>query len=199
MTILVTGFGAFGNNDENPTKEILGLLPKSVYGNEIKTLLLPVVFDECFEVLKPVIEKEKPSIIINLGLAAGRTGITPERLAINLKDARIEDNKGNKPVDKEIITGAPLAYHSTLPLRKIESILKRKHLPVAISNSAGLYVCNNIMYHTLHYIDQFELDTLAGFIHIPLMSEQVTTDEKRFHMPLYDILEGIIDCIKTML
>lgn len=199
MKILVTGFGAFSTNDINPTEEILALLPQSIRGNEIVTVVLPVIFDECFEVLKPLIDKEKPGIIINLGLAAGRTAITPERVAINVKDSRVADNNGNTPFDETIVIDGDFALQSTLPLRRIESILKRKHLPVSISNSAGLYVCNNIMYHTLNYIKENNLEVQAGFIHIPLMSEQVKPDETRFNMPLYDILEGIIDSIKTML
>lgn len=199
LKIIVTGFGAFSTNDINPTLEVLSLLPQSIRGHEIKTVVLPVVFDECFDVLQPIIEQEKPQVIVNLGLAAGRTAITPERIAINLKDSTVADNEGNKPIDEVIIPSGDVALYSTLPLRKIESILKRKHLPVSISNSAGLYVCNNIMYHTLNYIKQNKLDVKAGFIHIPLMSEQVKQEDARFSMPLYDILEGIIDSIKTML
>lgn len=198
MKIIVTGFGPFGDNKTNPTKEILALLPKSIKGHKIVPLEVPVVFDLCFKTLEPLIEKEQPSIIINLGLASGRTAITPERIALNINDARIADNDGNAPVDQPIIPGAPLAYHSTLPLRKIESILTRKHLPVRISNTAGLYVCNNLMYHTLHYIKTNNLNIKAGFIHVPQSTEQ-KTDDKQFHMPLYDILEAIIDSIKTML
>lgn len=199
MKIIVTGFGAFGKNETNPTKEILSLLPKSMRGHPIIPVELPVVYDKCFDVLKPIIDKEKPGIIISLGLAAGRVAITPERLAINLKNAIIADNNGTICTDEPIIEGNDLALHSTLPLRKIESILKRKHLPVAISNSAGLYVCNNIMYHTLTYIKDNNLDTKAGFIHIPLMTEQMEENDNRFNMPLYDLLEAIIDSIKTML
>lgn len=199
LKILVTGFGAFSTNDINPTEEVVSLLPESIRGNKIITAILPVVFDECFEVLKPLIEKEKPDIIISLGLAAGRTALTPERVAININDSRVADNKGNMPFDESIIDGGEFALQTTLPLRRIESILKRKHLPVSISNSAGLFVCNNVMYHTLNYIKENNLDTKAGFIHIPLMSEQVKPNDTRFNMPLYDILEGIIDSIKTML
>lgn len=198
MKILVTGFEAFGDLDTNPTKEIVSLLPKSIKGHTVITSLLPVVFDECFDEVKNLIEKHNPKIVIHLGVAAGRKGITPERLAINMKDARISDNNGNQPLDETIIEGAPLAYHSTLPLRKIEDTLKRKHIPVHISNTAGLYVCNNIMYHTLHYINVNHLDIQSGFIHVPLMKEQENKHEF-FQMPLYDILEGIIDSIKTML
>lgn len=198
MKILVTGFEPFGVDKENPTQEIVGLLPKFIKGYELQTLVLPVVFDECFELVKNQLEKDEYKIVIHLGLAAKRKAITPERVALNIKDATIKDNVGNQPKDEPIIKGGNLALHSTLPLRKIESILKRKHLPVMISNSAGLYVCNNLMYHTLNYIKENNLNTLAGFIHVPYMSEQETNKDD-FTMPLYDMLEAIIDSIKTML
>lgn len=198
MKILITGFEAFGNIDDNPTKEVISLLPKSIKGHQIITKLLPVVFDDCFLEVKDIIDLEHPGIIIHLGVAEGRKAITPERVALNIKDARICDNNGNQPKDEKIIHDGDLALHSTLPLRKIETALAKKNIPVAISNSAGLYVCNNIMYHTLYYLKENEIDAKAGFIHVPLMDEQ---ENKRnaFSLPIYDILEAVIDSIKTML
>lgn len=199
MKVLITGFGRFGKNEHNPTKEVLQLLPKSIYGNKLIKVELPVIFDECFDYLKPIIEEEKPDAIFMLGLAGGRTAITPERIAINLKDSKITDNLGNCPTDEKISENGKIAYYSTLPLRKMEEILKQKHIPVSISNSAGLFVCNNIMYHVMEYIDQNSLDVKAGFIHVPFMDEQLEGNKEVFSLPLDTILEGVIDCIKTVL
>ena len=198
MKILITGFGAFLTNEENPTREILKLLPKTIKGHPLVTCELPVVFDECFDYLKPVIDNEKPDAIFMLGLAGGRKAITPERVAINMKDTTGSDNNGNLPKDEVIIKGGKNAYFSTLPLRKMESVLKEKHIPVSISNTAGLFVCNNIMYHVLSYIDHNGLDIKAGFVHVPFMDEQEKKEEA-FSLPLYDILEAVIDMLKTVL
>ncbi len=198
MKVIVTGFGRFLNNENNPTKEILRLLPKSIYGNEIIPIELPVIFDECFHYLRPFIKDIEPDAIIMLGLAGGRTGINPERIAINMMDASGPDNIGNKPKDQVIVKGGKNAYFSTLPLREIETKLKQKGIPITISNSAGLYVCNNIMYHVLNYIDQKGLNIKAGFIHVPYMDENKPND-KVFSMPLDVIHEAIIDSIKTVL
>lgn len=198
MKIIVTGFGRFLDNEDNPTKEVLKLLPKSIHGNKIITVELPVIFDECFDYLKPIIDDECPDAIIMLGLAAGRKAITPERIAINIKDGRKPDNIGYQPLDEAIHIDGPNAYFSTLPLRVIEKKLNEKKIPCQISNSAGLYVCNNIMYHVLHYIDQNDLDIKAGFIHVPFMTEQVTSNID-FSLPLDVILEAVIDSIKTIL
>ena len=198
MKIMVTGFGRFLDNKTNPTKEVLKILPKSIYGNKIQCVELPVIFDECFDYLRPIIDEFEPDAIIMLGLAGGRTAITPERVAINIKDSCKPDNIACQPTDEVIVNGGKNAYFSTLPLRKIEDRLIEKHLPVKISNSAGLYVCNNIMYHVLHYIDQNDLNIKAGFVHVPYMDEDKPNDDV-FSLPLDIIVEAVIDIIKTVL
>ncbi len=198
MNIIVTGFEPFLNNDINPTLEVLELLPKSIKGNDIITVKLPVLYDQCFEVLKPYIEKYKPGIIINLGLAANRKNICLERVALNVSNSNHEDNAGIMRIDETIVINAKNAYFSKLPLRKIYNTLNKKGIPVEISNTAGLYICNNLMYHVLHYININNLDTKAGFIHVPLMEEQVKSKLDN-SLPLVTILEGVIDSIKGTL
>jgi len=195
---MITGFGRFMNHESNPTKELLGLLPKSIHGHPLIKIELPVIFDECFDVLLEHVNKHKPDAILMLGLAAGRRAITPERVAINLKDASAPDNVGNQPHDTPIIAGAPDAYFSRLPLRRIEQRLQDKNIPVAISNSAGLYVCNNLFYHVMHHLDQVGSNAVAGFIHVPYMDEQDKPADA-FSLPLDRILEGIIDAIKCVI
>ncbi|MBN2605129.1 MAG: pyroglutamyl-peptidase I [Bacilli bacterium] len=198
MKILVTGFEPFLDNLENPSYELLGLLPKSIYGNEIIKVPLPVEFDRCFEVLKPYIDQHKPGIILNVGLAGGRKSISPERVAINVNDSINPDNVGYCPVDQVIIEHGENAYFSTLDIRNIINRLEQKNIPVHLSNSAGTYVCNNLMYHVLHYVKTNHLNCKAGFVHVPFMSEQVKTDDYQ-SLPIAVILEGIIDIIKACL
>lgn len=198
MRIMVTGFGRFLEHEENPTKELLTILPSSIKGHPITKIELPVIYDECFNVLKGFIGRDKPDIIVMLGLAGGRKAITPERIAINLKDSTIPDNVGNKPHNQVIVEGAPIAYYSRLPLYKIIDRIQTKNIPATISNSAGLFVCNNIMYHVLHYLDVNNLDTMAGFIHVPYMDE-MNKPEGAFSLPLHQIVEAIIDSIKVLI
>lgn len=198
MKVIVTGFGRFLDNEFNPTKEVLKALPDRIDAHEIYPIELPVIFDECFDYLKPFIQEIKPDVIIELGLASGRKAITPERVALNVKDARGPDNIGYQPKDEVIKSDGKNAYFSTLPLREIETILKGKNVPVSISNSAGLYVCNNIMYHVAYYIDQNNLDCLSGFIHVPISNELNTKDEV-FSLPQSTINEAVIDTIKIIL
>ena len=195
---MITGFGRFGKHQSNPTKEILKILPKSIYGHELIKVELPVIFDECFDYLKSFIDIHQPDVIFMLGLAGGSETIRLERVAVNMKDAQIPDNIGAKPQDEPIISSGKNAYFSTLPIRKMEAILKEKEIPVSISNSAGLYVCNNIMYHVLHSIDHNNKNTVAGFIHVPYMDEEKPNEED-FSLPLYTLNEAVIDCLKTVL
>lgn len=197
MKIIVTGFGRFLENETNPTKEIIKKLPKKIGENDIYPIELPVVFDECFIYLKPYIDEIKPDVIIMLGLAGGRTAITPERVALNLKDASGPDNKGYQPIDETIIENGRTAYFSTLPIRKIETLLKEKNIPVSISNSAGLYVCNNIMYHVLNYIETNKLSCKAGFIHVPYM-DSFKPKKEAFSLPLADIYDAIVEMLKSV-
>lgn len=195
MRIIVTGFGSFLSNETNPTEEIINKLPKTIEGNEIYTVLLPVVFDECFAVLKPEIDKVKPDVIILLGLAANRDAITPERVAINMKDSKGPDNNGYIPVDEIISKEGKDAYFSSLPIRDIVTNLTALGIPSKISNTAGLYVCNNIMYHVLEYIDHNELDIKAGFIHVPQKAKELSSKNGLSFAKIYD---SIIEIIKTV-
>lgn len=196
MKILVTGFGKFLDNETNPTREVINHLPNKIGNKEIYTVELPVVFDECFDYLKTYICEIKPDVIMMLGLAGGRFAITPERVAINMKDASGPDNNGYQPKDELIILKGNDAYFSSLPLRKIETILKKEHIPVSISNSAGLYVCNNIMYHVLNYINNHNLDCKAGFIHVPYMDSDKPKEEA-FSLPYDDIYKAITKIIEN--
>jgi len=198
LNIIVTGFEPFLDNAINPTIEVLELLPKSILGNDIVTVKLPVEYDNCFKILKPYIDEFKPGIIVNLGLAPRRKNICLERVALNVSSSKYEDNLGVVKIEENIIEDGKNAYFSTLALSKTYNILTKKGIPVEISNTAGLYICNNLMYHVLHYIDSNKLDTKAGFVHVPFMDKQVKDDSMN-SLPLVTILEGIIDTIKAIL
>jgi len=197
MKILVTGFEPFLSLTRNPSKEVLPMLEKEVKRGSLKTMVLPVVFDQVFDPVKEAIEDFKPDVILHLGVAESRDKISLERVAINIKDARGVDNLGNQPVDEPILKRRASAYFSTLPLRKLEAILKDANIPVEISNSAGTYVCNNIMYHTLSYLEEEKLDVMAGFIHLPMMKDQDKGTNKSMELSM--IKEGIMRMIEYFL
>ncbi|MFD1334190.1 pyroglutamyl-peptidase I [Oceanobacillus iheyensis] len=174
--ILLTGFVPFLDNPINPTEEIVQELhKKSVNGWEIVGEVLPVDFHVTGDHLVELIHKVQPSAIISLGLAAGRNRITPERIAINCNDGPV-DNQGYKPDGEKIITDGPDGYFSSLPIKKMVKELENKGIPAKISNTAGAYLCNHVMYRALHEIEQQKLDIFSGFIHIPASHKLALTN-----------------------
>ena len=185
MKFLITGFEPFLERTKNPSMELLPLLKNEMKNHEVKILVLPVVFDEVFQIVEETIVSFQPDVILHLGLAENRNKIALERIALNIKDARAKDNKGYMPKDEVIVEDGKNAYFSTLPLRVFEDALKKENIPVYISNTAGTYVCNNVMYHTLHYLNTNELDGVnAGFIHLPLMKEQAPDDSNAMSLDM---------------
>lgn len=193
MTIIVTGFGPFLSHSQNPTIEVLKRLPKTLNGHSIIPVELPVEYDTCFSHLEPFIETLKPHAIVLLGLAAKSQTIRLERFAMNLKDSQHPDTAGQECRDQVILPNGPLAYSSTLPLREFERELTKYDIPVSISNSAGLYVCNNLFYHTMHYINNKDLAYQAGFIHVP-ETEPTTTAP----MSLATIVDAVIRILQIL-
>lgn len=169
--VLLTGFEPFLTNPINPTMEVVKALNgKSIGQFEIVGHVLSVDFAKAPEQFLALIEEVKPTIVVSLGLAAGITKISPERVALNVKDGE-KDNAGNAFEDAPIRVDGDVAYLSTLPIRKIVNRLNTAGYPATISNSAGTYLCNNIMYEGLYYAAKNDSIQATGFIHIPASFE----------------------------
>lgn len=174
MKILVTGFQPFGKETTNPSYEAVKLLPDCILGAEIIKAELPVVFHKGGSCAAELIRKELPDIVIHVGQAGGRTAITPERVAINVEDcpSGFPDNEGNAPHDEAVIANAPAAYFSTLPVKAMVKKMMDGGVPAQVSNTAGTFVCNDLMYHTLHLLAEEFPHTRGGFIHVPYATTQ---------------------------
>ncbi len=180
--ILLCAFDPFGGESINPALEAVKLV--RFEGAEVEKCEVPTVFYRSVELVVRKIDEFCPDAVIMIGQAGGRDKITPERVAINVSDARIADNEGQMPCDEPIVPGAPAAYFATLPIKEIVRVLGDAGLPAAVSNSAGTFVCNHLMYGILHYIAERGLSTLAGFIHIPFLPDQVARKEGIASLPL---------------
>jgi len=169
--LLLTGFVPFQDHPVNPTEPIVKHLDgKRIGGLQIFGRVLPVDFSESADVCLGHLEEIEPDIVLSLGLAAGRTKITPERVAINCKDGG-PDNRGVFVRDEPIVPDGPAAYFSTLPIRRMVDRLNEKGYPAQISNTAGTYLCNHIMYSVLHKIKSENRPVLGGFVHLPASHE----------------------------
>ena len=191
MKILVTGFDPFGGEKVNPALEAVKSLPSEIHGAEIHWVEIPTVFYKSAEVLETAIVRFQPDAVLCIGQAGGRASLTPERVAINQDDARIPDNQGNQPIDTPIRLDGQAAYFSTLPIKAMVQAIKEEGLPATVSNTAGTFVCNHLMYQALYLADKKFPHMRAGFMHIPYMTEQVVNKPNTASMNLTDIVRGI--------
>ena len=191
MKILVTGFDPFGGEKINPALEAVKSLPSEIHGAEIHWVEIPTVFYKAADVLETAIIRYQPDAVLCIGQAGGRASLTPERVAINQDDARIPDNQGNQPIDTPIRLDGQAAYFSTLPIKAMVQAIKEEGLPATVSNTAGTFVCNHLMYQALYLADKKFSHMRAGFMHIPYMTEQVVNKPNTASMNLTDIVRGI--------
>ena len=173
MKILITGFDPFGGEPVNPALEAVKLMKDEIAGAKIIKLEIPTVFRKSVEKIHEMMKAEQPDVVLSIGQAGGRFGVTPERVAINVDDARIKDNEGNQPVDTPIFTDGEAAYFSNLPVKAMVEAIKNKGLPSTLSNSAGTFVCNHLMYGVLYTIAKKYPSMRGGFMHVPFITSQV--------------------------
>ena len=194
MKIIVTGFDPFGGKTINPSIECVKALPE-IEGVELIRLELPTVFKESAKRLNEVINDVKPDAVLSVGQAGGRAGISMERIAINVDDARIPDNISQQPIDETIQTEGEAAYFTTLPIKRIVKAIREAGIPAEVSNSAGTFVCNHIMYQALFAATKADKPFKAGFMHIPFIPEQ-TTDKPS--LPLEESTKAVQIAIETI-
>lgn len=196
--ILLTGFTPFGGESINPALEAVKLVSAPSPAVNIIPLEVPTSFGRSEETVISAIKKYRPDVVICVGQAGGRSAVTPERVAINIDDAGIPDNDGVQPVDTPIAADGPAAYFSTLPIKSIVQAIRTAGIPSEISNSAGTYVCNHLMYSVLHYAALNCPEMRAGFIHVPYIPEQ-TVGKEAPSMPLEQIAAALEAAITTVI
>lgn len=199
MKILVAGFDPFGGESINPALESTKGLPDVIHGAKIEKIEIPTVFHKSKEVLKKAIEGFQPDVILCVGQAGGRNAVTPERVALNIDDARIPDNEGNQPIDTLIQKDGENAYFSSLPIKAMVENIRKNGIQSTVSNSAGTFVCNHIMYQTLYLIDKKYSDIIGGFVHVPFSTEQVADKPEIPSMPVEEITKALYAGIEAII
>lgn len=176
--VLLTGFEPFGGEARNSSEEVARDLHGSTLArHHVTSALLPCVFGAALQEIKRQIKLVAPTVVICLGQAGNRAAITPERVAVNLDDARIPDNAGHQPLDRPVVKSAPAAYFSTLPVKAIVHALRAAGIPVALSSTAGTFVCNHVFYGLRHHLALHAPGVRGGFIHLPRLSASATPGE----------------------
>ena len=168
--LLITGFDPFGGASINPAWEAVKLLPDEIADFEVHKLEIPTVFGLATERVLEKAAEIHPDVILCVGQAGGRGSVTPERIGVNIRDAKISDNADNQPVGQFVVEDGPAAYFSTVPVMAIADAIREASLPGQVSNSAGAFVCNDTLYGLLHHYAGTA--TKVGFIHVPWLPEQ---------------------------
>lgn len=184
--ILLTAFEPFDGESINPALEIARTLSTRP---GIRTVTVPVTFRDAAQVVLNALDEERFDAVIMLGQAGGRSSVTVERVAINIDDARIPDNIGDTPTDRPILAEGPAAVFATLPIKAMVQAMQDSGVSAAVSNSAGTFVCNHLMYRVLHHLNGTGIP--AGFIHVPFLPEQTTGKPDMPSMSLNDMIRAI--------
>ena len=192
--LLITGFDPFGGETVNPSWEAVRLLPETVNGWVLHKRQIPTVFGKAAEAVLAAAEEVQPDAILCIGQAGGRSAVTPEAVAINLREARIADNEGFRPVNEPVIAHGPAAYFATVPVREMVAAIEQAGLPAAMSLSAGAFVCNDVLYALLHRYHG--TDTRVGFIHVPYLPQQAK--ENQPSMTLEEITAALEAAISAL-
>lgn len=168
--VLLTGFEPFAGADSNPSWDAVRAVWHAWTHPEIlEVACLPVEFDRAGAELVALLDRLRPDLVIATGLAEGRTDITPERVAINVSDARIPDNAGERPLDEAVVPGGPAAYFSSLPIKAAVAALRAEGVPASVSQTAGTFVCNAVFYRLQHALAG--CSARGGFVHVPASPE----------------------------
>lgn len=197
MKVLVTGFQPFGKDTMNPSYEAVKLLPDEIMGAQIVKEEIPVVFRKGGEAVQAAVRREQPDIVLLVGQAGGRTAMNVERVAINCEDCppNFPDNDGNTPQGEKIYADGPDAYFATVPIKAMTQKMVDNGVPAVISNTAGTYVCNDLMYHLLHQLHNEFPNARGGFIHVPYATIQ--NYPKFASMTIEQMAKGLQLCIEA--
>ena len=199
-TVLVTGFEPFGGEQVNPSGQIaLALHGETIAAHRVVGAILPTEFAGSLPALEALIAAHRPSLVVSLGLAGGRTEISLERVAINLIDARIADNAGVQPVDAVVVENAPNAYFSTLPIKAMLARLNAAQIPGALSHTAGTFVCNQVFFGLAHLLATQHPHIRGGFIHVPWLPEQAERHPGSTGMTLAVMIDAVKLCLESAL
>ncbi len=221
--VLLTGFDPFDREPVNPSWEAalaldgwqcLGRDTAGRSGGDVAATVharrLPCVFGEALEVLDRAIAELRPTLVLAVGQAGGRSELSIERVAINLDDGRIADNAGHQPIDLPVVADGPAAYFATVPIKAIVRDLRRAGIPASVSNTAGTFVCNHVFYGLMHRLavaaqaadpeaaaGTRNAPVRGGFIHIPFLTEQAARHPGQPSMALATIVDGLRIAIAT--
>lgn len=194
--VLLTGFEPFGGQPVNPSwQAVQALHGETVAGCNIVGAQVPTVFEQALPALRANLRQHRPTLVLCVGQAGGRTALSLERVAINVNDARIRDNAGDQPIDTPVIRGGPVGYFSSVPIKAMLKALLDAGVRGEVSQTAGTFVCNHVFYGLMHELAQPEWQGVrGGMVHVPWLPEQGQPS-----MPLAELVQGLRICVEVAL
>ena len=189
--LLITGFDPFGGAHINPAWEAVRRLPDRVGQWQVQKLQIPTVYGQAGARVLAAAQVLQPEVILCVGQAGGRSAVTPERIAVNIRDARIQDNAGNQPEGQFVVPEGPAAYFATVDVLAIRDAIQNAGIPATVSNSAGAFVCNDVLYTLLHHFR--DTSVRVGFLHVPYLPEQGTPN-----LPLGTIIQALEAAVSAL-
>ena len=198
MDILVTAFDPFGGETLNPAQLAVEALEEQVGPHRVTKFIVPTVFGLSGDLVTAEMDRLSPDAVVCVGQAGGRDAITPERVAINIMDARKPDNAGFIPSDVPVVPDGPAAYFSTLPVKDMVAAIEAAGLPAKLSNTAGTFVCNQLLYRVLHHAALRMQGCRCCFIHVPYIPAQTVDKPGTFALDLADIVKGLTAAISAV-
>ena len=191
MKILITGFEPFGSNNENSSWVVANkVATQNTFGIDIALELMPVSFRSVAKTLRTAVTRHNPDLLIMLGQAGSSDKVRLERIAINMMDARNADNDGFIPDEEPINTETPVALFTNTDIKLLYNAISEQGIPVKLSNSCGLYVCNRIYYEALMLCNERK-NMKAIFVHLPLYKGQRDAKDITPTLPLNDLTKAI--------
>ncbi|GAA1409897.1 pyroglutamyl-peptidase I [Oerskovia paurometabola] len=199
MTVLLSGFEPFDGAATNASWQAVSALRDAWDADEpLVAVELPCTFAGAWPALLAAIQEYRPRVVVAVGLAGGADVVRLERVAINVVDARIPDNEGSAPVDVPVVEGGPAAYFTTLPLKPSLVAVREAGVPVAVSGTAGTYVCNATFYDLVRWADGRD-EVRAGFVHVPAVSEPGRPVPDVGSLPLAAVVRALRVVVETAL
>jgi pyroglutamyl-peptidase len=194
---LLTGFEAFGEQEDNPTAAIAHHLDGArIDDTRVVSEHLPVSAEHAPRALLSAIERHEPDLVLSLGLANGRSMLALERVAINVLDFPLPDNDGYQAAGEPILPAGPAAYFTSLPIKAILARWREAGIPGYISNTAGTYLCNQTFYVSLH--SAAARGARAGLIHVPYLPDQASRlDAGTPSMGLDTMIAGVRNALEV--
>ena len=198
--ILITAFAPFAGRRANPAIEVMARLRPSAFKNcRLYKERLPVNGKVIGRKISALLSSINPGCVVSLGLAAGETSVLVERFALNIQDYGIKDNSGYKPKGRIIKRNGPAAYFVNSDPAHLAAAARKVSVPAYVSNHAGAYVCNHLMYEALHAITAAGMKTKFAFIHLPLTTEMAALEKPARTIPPSLPLSTLVKAVEAII